>query len=614
MEYPPEEVCWVQPTDSLAFSVSPVGHSTTNTQAGEENESGDLGLDLCPAASSRGEHSEGRNITDDDDDHPLVGEFIWSDADDQRERSDDDVDGGYGDAMMLDATDGSPYPQDQDDFLHHRRARRRMMGHQADNAEDLDSQDPEIETKDLSFLGPPPVGDLVRYRHDENGEGDGRSLESGGARDAGDNNGAHEIGDAGAGHRAQEIYRGHGEGGRGDHDEHARHDGEYADNFNLHEEVWIEEDEVGDFVEELAPAWDQGRPAHTHEQLDEQQRRTNSLGDFRLSPPRRQNQQSRQASGFHVVGSNGGCVDETIELSLDEGAPPPPRPIRRRTRSSLDRERRKLDRLPRSQRLSQVKGHPLGGMTLLELEERHLLDVGIGQMTRLLAQRHKRRRRRADADLLRRSARLFRRAREEREAHLSFKDEQDSQRHGSHNNSRASLGDACFARGGEGISAEGRGRREERRPSSASRERSRAKLSSLSLESEETTGWAHAADGSLGCIHTTSECATRGNSPMGLYSGGGAKCSLRQQRPMSAKPALTCGSGWEPSRTRTRCRHRGQRDVSSTRGARFGRRAAIGGVGAVDDSNESDLSDLSPYGIVEYDDEEEGPFKYVLRN
>ncbi|CAM9419770.1 unnamed protein product, partial [Phaeothamnion confervicola] len=44
-----------------------------------------------------------------------------------------------------------------------------------------------------------------------------------------------------------------------------------------------------------------------------------------------------------------------------------------RPRSGLRSERRRLDRAPRGERLRRKRGHPLGGMTLLELEERHLL-------------------------------------------------------------------------------------------------------------------------------------------------------------------------------------------------------------------------------------------------
>ncbi|CAM9173841.1 unnamed protein product, partial [Chrysoparadoxa australica] len=56
-------------------------------------------------------------------------------------------------------------------------------------------------------------------------------------------------------------------------------------------------------------------------------------------------------------------------------------PQRVRERAGINRERRRLDRLSRRERLQRIRGHPLGGMTLLELENLGLLDVAIGEMT-----------------------------------------------------------------------------------------------------------------------------------------------------------------------------------------------------------------------------------------
>lgn len=338
-------------------------------------------------------------------------------------------------------------------------------------------------------------------------------------------------------------------------------------------------------------------------------------------------------------------VDPPLHVSRVRDESPFSREVRRRTRRSLGRERRRLDRVPRSQRLSKVKGHPLGGMTLLQLEERHLLDIGIGQMARRLEKRQGRRGRgvrQSNEDLLRRSARLLRRAQEERDARISVENARDFY----HSSRHSSGGESLPSRAprnktsGNGVarprSAGGEGaKRRSGRPSSASRDRSsscRFVSSSPSLEPGR--------GGTRDRAYTASDCSrpiqvdTWGRAlddvpPVGLYSGGGTRCSLKQRRPMSAKPALTCGSGWEPGRARTRgrgssrgsggggngnsrwdCFEGGDRGGASFRGGEWAAVGDVGGRGEDDEGSDySDMSDLSAQGIVEYTDEEEGPFK-----
>lgn len=337
-------------------------------------------------------------------------------------------------------------------------------------------------------------------------------------------------------------------------------------------------------------------------------------------------------------------VDPPRHTSRGRDESPFSRVVRRRTRLSLDRERRRLDRVPRSQRLSQVKGHPLGGMTLLQLEERHLLDIGMGQMARRLEKRQGRRGRgvrQSNEDLLRRSARLLRRAQEERDARISFENARDlyHSRHASGGeplssraprNKTSGGGARPRSAGGEGTKLRGG------RPASASRDRSNScRFVSSSLSSQSGRG------GVRDRAYTASDCISPSQMdswdralddvpPVGLYSGGGTRCSLKQRRPMSAKPALTCGSGWEPGRARTRGRgcSRGRGggngngrwdcfEGGDPRGTPFrgGEWTAAGGGGMGgrgeedEGSDYSDMSDLSAQGIVEYTDEEEGPFK-----
>ncbi|CAM9471770.1 unnamed protein product [Scytosiphon promiscuus] len=286
-------------------------------------------------------------------------------------------------------------------------------------------------------------------------------------------------------------------------------------------------------------------------------------------------------------------------------------------------------------------------MTLLELEERRLLDVGIGQMARQLA-KHRGwrgpngggRARQSNEDLLRRSARLLRRAQDKRDARFSVDSKRDfyqSSRSGSAGNpSSRSCRDISNAGARARPQSSTSGRREGgprgkvRRPASASRGYSRSSMSPsfapepadlIARDRGYTTSdnsGPHPTDGWRGTLDGDAP-------PVGLYSGGGTRCSLKQRRPMSAKPALTCGSGWKPGKLRAGCRRsedrtnsevgRGQWDhFDDARGTAFrgGGRVAggtWGGRGVEDtESDYSDMSDLSPQGIVDYNDDEEGPF------
>ena len=210
--------------------------------------------------------------------------------------------------------------------------------------------------------------------------------------------------------------------------------------------------------------------------------------------------------------------------------------------------------------------------------------------------------RRPDADLLRRSARLLRRAQEDRDARSLFEDNDGFRKHGAASRSHDGTRNAG-SRVARGCT------RGTRRPASASRDRRHLTPSSLSLESEENVAWARSSE--HGPKRTDGRRYTaEGDSLVGLYSGGGARCSLQQRRPMSAKPALTCGSGWEPGRTRVADRAGERRDCEDVRVEGGGEGASRAGAGQLEDGyGGSDMSDLSLQGIVEYTDEEEGPFK-----
>lgn len=656
-EHPPEDVSWVQPSESLVFSVSPVVSSSSNNARGEGGDAGRKSFSL----SSRDAGGRG-----DEDDLPLRGEYIGIDGDVEGNADDLDdetkvpvlpaasslpetpagalrresllednsegfpstgdgssippplasdvtINGGYKEGESSDFTHSPPYAQQE------------PWGQQQDQEHYHDDMVVEERERILGHIGP-------------------QSERTGGEERQG------QIEEQAAGLLPQQHW------------EDESHDG--------HEAEWADDD-----GEDFAPAWDQGRPVDLHagsdgfvsEQEDtEQMSRIDSSEDEegRLFSHQHDDQQRpHRASGRQGVdrGDEGGS-DMDVRSGSDNGIisnehvgelagpslhtirgraeSPSYRVVRRRTRVSLDRERRRLDRVPRSQRLNQVKGHPLGGMTLLQLEERHLLDIGIGQMTRQLAKRRgrgggdgKRGGRQSNEDLLRRSARLLRRAQEERDARFSAENASDLY----HNIQASGESDPSLVfrdkvNGGDGAglrSAAGEEgtRKRGRRPASASRDRScRRFTSSFSLEPSggSARDRAYTTSDFRGPIHTDAwGRALEGEvPPVGLYSGGGMRCSLKQRRPMSAKPALT--SGWEPGRAKTQGRRndgggggsrwdRFEDDGSREAGFRGSGGAVSGelrGHGEGDEGLDySDVSELSPQGIVEYTDDEEGPFK-----
>lgn len=533
-----EEICWLQPTDSLAFSVSPVGSTSCD--------------DTPPCQRSN----------NGDDKQSLAGEFIWSDASDDRGRRSQENE-HRDDSSLAGAAD---YCVSGERNVTTARGKARV--HETGGSDR--SQAARSSSEDS--LCPSDQLEHVFVVQDEDNIERGKSL---GSDEADEEERGGNV--AGGHHRAPQsaALRGF------EHPEQEQ--GEL-----LHKEERVDRGEFEEFAD-FSPAWNQDKPAadnhHLH-QHSEEKSLDQFADDLGAVPRRRRNQ----------LHNNVDFCDRAHEISSDEPHAMQPRSsVRRRTRASLIRERRWLDRVPRSQRLSQVRGHPLGGMTLLELEERHLLDVGIGEMTRLLARRHDKRQRRADADLLRRSARLFQRAKSDREARLSFAD--SARENDWRYNSRSR---ACRDPGvTRGIDAR-RGNREGQRPASASRGRT-PNCSSFSLKSEDSAYWTREAKGSRVECTEKRPRSNGENPPMGFYSGGGERCSLRHKRPMSAKPTLTCGSGWEPGRTRPRPRHRC--DQRRFEGRRNGRNEIF------DEGLDSDMSDLSPHGIIEYADEEEGPLK-----
>lgn len=338
------------------------------------------------------------------------------------------------------------------------------------------------------------------------------------------------------------------------------------------EHVWVEDD--GDF----APEWDRGQPLCRD---DVNTRRDSWRGSESQAARRPSSQYDRhQEASISGPESKVGFGDEASDVSLVEQ--PPSRYDHRRARSSLVRERQRLDRLPRSQRLSEVKGHPLGGMTLLELEEKNLVDVGIGEMTRLLAQRGNRAPQRSDADLLRRSARLLRRAQKERKIPPTPAGNQRGE----------PIPDAP---------TKGKKRPATRRPASASRD-------PHTWDPRGNPNLVKGAGGRRPGGVNFREGVRGPDLQVGLYSGGGARCRLVHKRPLSAKPALTCGSGWHPGRRRPRRGPSGHHKANGAPGTEYGGQSTSAVRGSLD-SGSSDVSDLSLHGIVEYDDEEEGPFK-----
>lgn len=575
-EHPPDEVCWVQPTDSLVFSVSPVGRSTSNNIRVDGNDDGN-------SLNSRDEGG-------DDEDHPLIGEYIWDDRgghSDDVESSEAAESGNICDRLV----DSEEHPLAQGSI-----PPRCEKGCEEGSGE---AQIAETCENSRASQGQNHDGEI----RPETPQGSPRGIEE-------YSNSSRELWDRD--NDGDEWYNPHVPPGFGDLEWDAVNENE----------GWVNDDE-GDF----APAWDQGRPVEFRSTDDEDggigtSNLSNEVipADFQCQPhdlvsginggnsdadsnssgsSSINSSTSSSSTSSNRSSSNGGVVEQTPRGRDDSFS----RGVRHRTRLSLVRERRRLDRIPRSQRLSQVKGHPLGGMTLLELEERHLLDVGIGQMTRQMAKRRAGGIRQADADLLRRSARLLRRAQEEREARLFFEEKRENHRHGK--SSRALQNSSTLGK------KENSSGREGRRPASASREPRRVSATGFSLDSEDSSNWGGTSKYrpvSTGARARTGE----GVPPVGLYSGGGARCSLKQRRPMSAKPALTCGSGWEPGKTKTR--HRGDRENGFGDSRRTHRTHVRGveetGAGGLQNmSDGSDLSDLSPHGIVEYTDEEEGPFK-----
>lgn len=663
-EHPPEDVSWVQPTESLAFSVSPVISSGSNNARDEGDDPSRKSFSL----SSRDGGDRG-----DEEDPPLRGEYIGTNGDCEGNT------GGMDDERSVSepaarSPPATTTPPPTGDAL----GRELLVD---------DSNEGHSSACHDRSSPPPYASDVIvdeDYREDSESGGFTRSLP----------------------HAQQEPWRQQQEQEQNHDnmvvDERERllgHHAPRADRTGGEERPWQVEDQPAGFLpeqqwedesldghgeewaddggEDFAPAWDQGKPAEYRggsdgaisEQEDTEQisRMDDSYEDEqgrlfsrhhdqqrpRRTPGRRGFGRGGEGSSVMDVGSGNDDSFLSNEETDDRAAPPQHssrgrsespsyRVVRRRTRVSLDRERRRLDRVPRSQRLSQVKGHPLGGMTLLQLEERHLLDVGIGQMTRQMAKRRGRRAsegkrgaRQSNEDLLRRSARLLRRAQEERDARFLAENARDFY-HSIHasddsspsrvfrDNTIGDCGAGLRSSGDEGAKKRGR------RPASASRDRScRRFTSSYSLESSGGTprDRAHTASDLSRPIQTDAwGRALEGEvPPVGLYSGGGTRCSLKQRRPLSAKPALT--SGWEPGRARTQDRGNGrggdggagnrwdsfENDGSREGGIRGREGAASGELRRHGDGDEgldySDMSDLSPQGIVEYTDEEEGPFK-----
>lgn len=679
-EHPPEDVSWVQPEESLAFSVSPPASSGSNDARDEEH--GEFPKSFSTSSRDGGELGQG-----DEEDPSLMGEYIWANGggvggagslDDERNASvaaAAATPGAAGEALhprvSFDikgfsslsghGSSSSPPPLgsntkancgfDEDDnssgFIHlPPDAQNKSYGHEPEQPEQQQQQQEECRDDLAIEESERPLGLRSGEAKDEEYIDDSRNLA------------------AQARIREDEDRPQHGAGVPPEQDWEGEDRGEDGGG-------WADDDEA-----DFAPAWDQGRPAEFDSDSDsagyggiDQVSRTGSSVDEegRLLPYRRDRQRRREgdvspdfdtrengrsnmdlrSGGGDGSGSSRSSNEEDIDglvgpqlpNNRGRGESPSSRVVRRRTKLSLDRERRRLDRVPRSQRLSQVKGHPLGGMTLLQLEERHLLDVGIGQMTRQLAKRRGRGRgggsrgaQQLNEDLLRRSARLLRRAQEERDARFCFEHARDfyySRHTGGGGNSTPFSRASCDKSNGGGTgprSAREGSKKRDRRPASASRDRSSRRLVSSSCSLE------HAGGGTRDRAYTTSDysrptqtetwgCTLEGEAPpVGLYSGGGMRCSLKQRRPMSAKPALTCGSGWEPGRAKTRGHDSGRENgggsdtrwdsVEDEDDPRGTLSRNLRGRGEEDEeSGYSDVWDINPQGIVEYTDEEEGPFK-----
>lgn len=575
LQHSPGELQWVQQLDSLAFSESPVGPSTENNTCEDDRE--DCGSMHNFYDKNNNSRSDGDN-DDEDDEESLAGENIWNGAGagsgncgiDQEDVVDMNVDVDYrrqqsfkNENMSNDRShvptnilptnilpgveivSTEPY-EDREAVECKEQLKPYMIGSRCQ------TQDKIIEIKQADD---PPRGIEETGKHDDRGEEESAAQST--------------EGDV----EQQREKNGDGNG-------------------------WIDERVDGN-----PPAWHQDRPAL--------QRPTDGVDECCVSvsasadehcPPRRA-RQPRESPDFERSDSD---LDDSSNMNEERRWPsrqvdPVIRPLHGRTRLSLDRERRRLDRLPRSQRLRLVKGHPLGGMTLQELEDRRLLDVGIGEIARRVQNTKKRSGRvhQEDSDLLRRSARLLRRAQRERDARYALEIGQN------HNRTLTSVHHS-FGSGRQ----TGRIRRGRQRPASASRDRHRLASLSTSIDPVEHEIWTNAHPGKPRPVDKRRYTNEAAPVNFGHYSGGGTKCSLKQRRPMSAKPAIPCGSDWQSGRTKPRRREDDSSNFDEDR------RADVEETGHVVQGDEldsalisSNLVDLSPHEIVEYTNEEESPFK-----
>ena len=544
----PEEMCLVQQMDSLTLSMSPAGPSISNN-AREDADDGSSTPSFGKSASNDGG----------DDENSLMGEHIWNEG------------------SRNDLTDHENIIE----IGGH--CRRRSFTNNCINGERLPghtSASPHSERGAMKINEGIEMADRNKQPPDRNGN---LGLYQGGGIENVSTNGL-----------LRSVH------------ENSEHDGKSALGGDVAEQNIAPETEEGtcteqagrngwadDREDDYTSAWDPGNSDRTLSDngLDEQS--DNMPASFNGNLSRRK---SYPCETPVFEGGVNYQHQENKKKSRQEDSIS--RPTIRRTRLSLDQERRRLDRLPRSQRLRQVEGHPLGGMTLLELEERHLLDLGIGEIAKRLARKRGGGTRQLNTDLLRRSARLLRRAQQEHNARhaLEFDQEHIRTHSGAHD---------IFGTGARAAST----RKGNRRPASASRERHRTTSFSFSLESAEQNDLESSHTSKPGStdrrIHATEKTPTN----VGFYSGGGARCSLKQRRPMSAKPALTCGSGWKPGRRRARRKDSEETYLDKRRRMNW-REVEYSGQGELDVvSIGSDTSDLSPNGIVEYTDEEEDPFK-----
>lgn len=575
-QHSPGELQWVQQLDSLAFSESPVGPSTeNNTWEDDREDCGSMhNFYDCNNNNNNNSRSDDGN-GDDDDEQSLAGENIWNGADsgncdiDQEDVVDMDADyhrqqsfenGNIGNGLSHVPTSTLPGAEivcmepyeDSEAVERKEQLKPYMIGSRCQ------TQDRIIEIKQADD---PPRRTEETGKHDEMPVSDDRGEEES---------------------AAQSI--------EGDVEQQGER---YGD-----ENGWMDER-----VDDNPPAWNQGRPALqlSGDGVDECCGSVTASADEPC--PSRRPRHPHEAPDFERSDSDLDASPNRDEERrwFSRQVDPVTRPLHGRTRLSLDKERRRLDRLPRSQRLRQVKGHPLGGMTLQELEDRRLLDVGIGEIARRVQNTKKRRGRahQEDSDLLRRSARLLRRAQRERDARYALEISQN------HTRALTSLHHS-FGSGRQ----TGRIRRGRQRPASASRDCHRLASLSTSIDSMEQEIWTNAHPGKPRPVAKRRYINEAAPVNVGLYSGGGTKCSLKQRRPMSAKPAIPCGSDWESGRTKTRRRDGNSSNFDEDR------RAHLEETGHAVQGDELDSAlisskfvDLSPHEIVEYTNEEESPFK-----